>query len=59
MRRTITSLMDGGFLARAGSYQFRKTPAAIRWLRARISADDLEPEQPDLPGDMDEEETPF
>jgi hypothetical protein len=58
MRRAMTTLTTAGFLSREGG-RYRKTPAAIRWLRDRISADDLQPEQPEMLADAEEEQAPF
>lgn len=61
IRMKITALRESGFLRRQGSSFYQKTPAAIRWLRARLSATNghreetdfsemmLEPVLPDMP----------
>jgi len=57
IRQAITTLLTAGFLARLPGYGYKKTPAAIRWLRARISA---EPEVEQTGAfDDEEEEAPF
>lgn len=57
IRQAITTLTTAGFLARSTGFGYRKTPAAIRWLRARIIA---EPEVEQTGAfDDEEEEAPF
>jgi len=41
MRSNVTALVTAGFLSRHGG-RYRKTPAAIRWLRERISGTDAD-----------------
>jgi hypothetical protein len=56
LRGAITTLRDCGFLRRYGSSFYQKTPAAIQWLRGRVSQNGhfgglpvLEGEYPDEP----------
>jgi hypothetical protein len=58
LRKTITTLTTAGFLARSGG-RYRKTPAGIRWLRARIIGERGSQVEIEEPGGAEEPDTPF
>jgi hypothetical protein len=58
MRSHVTTLVTAGFLARVGG-RYRKTPAAIRWLRHKISGSETDAMSGIMGSAFDADEPPF